>query len=391
MRQKIALDEALLHEIRDEARKELDRNYQQQLKNLETKLNQEAEARLTKQIQLAETRASERASKRLEGQLQILRTEAEEERKYNRELHKKLQELTRQLQDARKAQETAELNMQRKLLEEEKKIRANAEKTATEKARLELAERDKTINDLKKALEDAQRKAAQGSQQLQGEVLELDLEDALRREFIYDEIQPVEKGVSGADVKQIVKTQRGVTCGVILWEIKRTKNWSDAWIQKLKADMRAEGAHCPAIITEVMPKEAHSNIYQHRGVWVCKPAMAIVLAKLLREGLLAAARERAIAKHRETAAEALYNFITGHEFAHHVEAMLETYRSMREQINRERKAYERLWKQREAQLETLTTGIAAVYGSLEGRVGYASMPKVKGLELLEAGEDLEEK
>ncbi len=172
-------------------------------------------------------------------------------------------------------------------------------------------------------------------------MLELDLEDALRREFIYDDIQPVEKGANGADVKQIVKSQRGTHCGIILWEIKRTKNWSDSWISKLKADMRTEGANCPALITEAMPKQAHADIYQYQGVWVCKPGMAIVLAKLLRDGLLAAARERAIAQHRGTAADALYAFITSHEFAHHIEAQLETYRNMREQIVRERKAYEK--------------------------------------------------
>jgi len=384
--EKMSLDEALLNEIREAARKELGQSYQQQLKELEAKITREAEAKYQEQIKEAEARAAERASKRLEDQLKILREETEEEKKYNRELRQQLQELTRQLREANKAREDAELNMQKKLAEEEKKIRDEAEKAAIEKARLDLAERDKTINDLKKALEDAQRKAAQGSQQLQGEVLELDLEDALRREFIYDDIQPVEKGANGADVKQTVKTQRGTSCGIILWEIKRTKSWSDTWIQKLKADMRAEGAHCPAIITEAMPKEAHSDIHQYQGVWVCKPGMAIVLAKLLREGLLAAARERAIAQHRGTAADALYAFITSHEFAHHIEAQLETYRDMREQIDRERKAYEKIWKQREAQLEMLTTGLAAVYGSLEGRVGHAKMPVVKGLELLESGE-----
>lgn len=384
--EKMSLDEALLNEIREAARKELGQSYQQQLKELEAKITREAEAKYQEQIKEAEARAAERASKRLEDQLKILREETEEEKKYNRELRQQLQELTRQLREANKAREDAELNMQKKLAEEEKKIRDEAEKAAIEKARLDLAERDKTINDLKKALEDAQRKAAQGSQQLQGEVLELDLEDALRREFVYDDIQPIEKGANGADVKQIVKSQRGTHCGIILWEIKRTKNWSDSWISKLKADMRTEGANCPALITEAMPKHAHVDIYQYQGVWVCKPGMAIVLAKLLRDGLLAAARERAIAQHRGTAADALYNFITSHEFTHHIEAQLETYRDMREQIARERKAYEKIWKQREAQLEMLTTGIAAVYGSLEGRVGHAKMPTIKGLELLESSE-----
>lgn len=387
---KISIDEALLHDIKEETRKELGKNHQQQLKELEAKITRDAEAKLTEQIKEAETKAADRAGKKLEEQLKALREEAEEEKKYNRELREQLQGLTRQLREANKARETAELDMQKKLAEEEKTIREDAEKTASEKSRLHLAERDKTINDLQKALENAQRKAAQGSQQMQGEILELDLEDALAREFRDDEIQPVEKGATGADVKHVVKSQRGTVSGTILWEIKRTKNWSDQWPAKLKADMRSEGANCPAIITEAMPKDTTADICHYHGVWVCKPGMAIVLAKLLRDGLLAAARERAIAQHRGTAADALYNYITSHEFAHHIEATLDTYQDMKQQIDTERRAMERIWKKREAQLDILTTGIANIYGSLEGRVGHTSMPKVKGLDLLEAGESDED-
>lgn len=383
--EKLSIDEALLHEIREE----LSRDQKKQLKSMEEKIRREAAEDQSEKIKQAEERAAEQAGKKLTEQLTTLKEELDEERTDKKQLREEQKELMQQIRKANQAKETAELEMQKKLAEEEKKIREEAEKSASEKSRLHLAERDKTIGDLQKALEEAQRKAAQGSQQMQGEILELDLEDALSREFRDDDIQPVEKGISGADVKQTVKSPRGTVCGTILWESKRTKSWSDQWPAKLKADMRAAGANCPAIITEVMPKEASADICRYQGVWVCRPGMAIVLARLLRDGLLAAGRERAIAQHRGTAADALYSYITSHEFAHHIEATLETYQDMHQQISAERRAMERIWKKREAQLDLLTTGIANIYGSMEGRVGSGSMPKVKGMELLEPGEEPE--
>ena len=155
--------------------------------------------------------------------------------------------------------------------------------TADEKQRLNLAARDKTIADLQKSLDEALRKAAQGSQQLQGEIIELDLEDALSAEFKDDLIAPVEKGIRGADIKHSVRSPMGNECGVILWEIKRTKVWTEGWVQKLKDDLRETKANIPVIITEVMPKNATGEIYFHNGVWIAKPASALILATLLRE------------------------------------------------------------------------------------------------------------
>lgn len=378
---KISIDEALLHEIKDKALREINQDHQLQIKKLEEKIKNDSEQRLKEQIEELKSKITLEANEKAQLTLKQLQEETNEEKAENKKLRESLNEVMQQLRLANKERDNTELQMQKKLADEEAKIKEDAQKSATEKFRLEMASREKTISDLQKSLDEAQRKAAQGSQQMQGEILELDLEEALDREFRDDGIQPIAKGTNGADVRQIVKSPRGTACGIILWETKRTKTWSDQWTTKLKADMRAEGANCPVIITEIMPKNAPS-ICNYQGVWVCKPSMAIVLAKLLRDGLLAVGREKAIAQHRGTAADSLYNYVTSHEFAHHIESILDTYEDMQQQIGAERKAMERIWKKREDQLKILTTGVASVYGSMESRVG-SSMHKVKGLELPE--------
>ena len=316
-----------------------------------------------------------------------LKEEAEESKEANKKLRAQLSELMQELRQARHAQENAELDMQKKLAEEEGKIREESTKQAQEKARMDMAARDKTISDLQKSLEEAQRKAAQGSQQMQGEVMELDLEEALANAFRDDDIVPVAKGVNGADIKQVVKSPRGTECGVLLWEVKRTKNWVDGWIPKLKEDLRSAKANIPIIVTEAMPKHISEDMGSLNGVWVCKPTLAIILSTLLRKSLLDAGLQKALAENRGTKAEALFNFVTSHEFVHQIESMVDTYQEMATQITKEKIAFQKIWAQREAQANTLLMGTANIIGNMQGHIGQASMPKIKGLELLEAGDD----
>mgnify|MGYP001565350145 CR=1 FL=1 len=251
-----------------------------------------------------------------------------------------------------------------------------------ESQRLKDKEKDKVIDDLKKSLEDAQRKATQGSQQLQGEVQELDLEEILKREFQGDTIEPIGKGVLGGDVRQVVRSPRGMDCGHILWESKRTKAWSDGWIDKLKEDLRNDKANIPAIISETLPDDIKAGIGLKDGVWVAGPKFTVPLAMLLRKALLDSARQKMIAQNQQSKAEALYSYITSHEFAQQVEAMIRTYQDMQEQITRERTAFEKSWKLRETQVNRLLSGVAGIYGSMQGIAGPA-LPSIRNLELID--------
>lgn len=296
-----------------------------------------------------------------------------------REQELRLREEKRKLEE--KEKELA-LEVQRRLDEERKKTEEEVLRKAQEEHRLKDLEKEKVISDLKKALEDAQRKAQQGSQQTQGEVLELDLEENLRSAFPNDEIEPVGKGVRGADVRQTVKSQGGTVCGVILWESKRTKAWTDEWKTKLKADLRAEGANIPVIVSEALPKEAQNGLGVKDGVWIVSFPLVLPLAVLLRKNLLEVAYQKVVSADKGSKAGLLYEYVTGHEFRQQVEALVEVYQEMTEEINKEKAAFERIWKAREAQLKRFISSTASVCGAIQGAVG-PSVIQIKGLELLE--------
>lgn len=316
-----------------------------------------------------------------ESLIKNLQDDAENAKQDNKKLRDDLGKLMDQLRESNKAKDNAELEAKKKLAEEESKIREEVEKAADEKHRLNLAAREKTIADLQKNLAEAQRKAAQGSQQLQGEIMELDLERALADAFRDDDIAPVPKGVNGADIAHTVRSQRGTECGVMLWEIKRTKNWVDGWIPKLKEDERSAKASIAIIVTEVMPKQITEDMGYLQGVWICKPSLAIVMGSLLRKSLLDVGRQKAMDNNRGDKADALYNFVTSHEFIQHIESMVGTYQEMAVQVTKERVAYEKIWSQREKQNQKLLLSTASIVGSMQGHIGQASMPHIKGLEL----------
>ncbi len=356
--ERIEISEAIKHQINDSFKAEL-----------EQKLRKEFEDKSSVEIKDLQKQLHEKDLK---------------EKEY-REQELKLREDKRKLEEEKKEND---IKVQRMIDEERKKIEEKVQKQAEDEYHLKEKEKDQMIEGLKKSLDEARRKANVGSQQLQGEVLELDLEEALRREFPYDQIEPVEKGVKGADVRQIVKSQRGVVCGVILWETKRAKAWSDAWIVKLKSDLRAEKANIPAIITNIMPKDIPDGMGQRDGVMIVGFNLYLPLAHLLRKNLLDVGFQIAKTTHRGEKKDYLFEFITSHEFLQQVEAMVEVYREMKSQVRKEREAYERIWKMRESQADRLMSSTINIVGGIQGKVGQAALP-VKGLDLLEAGEEEE--
>ena len=295
------------------------------------------------------------------------------------EMEMKLREEKRKLLEKEKEME---LTMQRKLDEERQKIEENVLKRASDEHRLKDLEKEKKLQDALKQIEIMKTKMQQGSQQLQGEVLELDLEETFRATFPDDEVEPVGKGVKGADIRQIVKSPRGYVCGIILWETKRTKAWSDGWCTKLKDDLRSEKANIPVIITAKLPDTVKNGFGFHNGVVVVGYEYVLPLATLLRKNLLDAGFERAKSAHKGEKSDYLYEYITSHEFKQQVEAMLEIYKDMQVQLAREKAAFEKIWKVREGQAQRLIKATANVVGSIQGRVGQSALP-VKGLDLFE--------
>lgn len=342
-----------------------------------------------KDIEEAQKKAEEKVRKEMEEKSltenKDLKATIEEKEKKLSEMRNEEIKLRKEKEKLEEKEKDMDLSFQRKLDEERKKVEEKVTKQTSEEFRLKEMEREKVISDLKHALEDAQRKASQGSQQTQGEVLELDLENTLRNTFPQDTIEPVEKGVRGADLRQIVKSPMGTVCGVILWESKRTKAWTDEWLMKLKDDLRAEKADLPVIVSTSLPKEAENGFGLKEGVWVVSYSLFLPVAIILRKSLFDVARQKALSANQGKKADLLYEFITGNEFKQQVEAIVEVYQEMNEQISKEKIAFEKIWKNREGQLKRLITSTINIYGSAQGLVG-KSMPQIKGLDLLEIEE-----
>lgn len=337
-------DELLTHEIEVELRAKLE-------KELLAKAKAEANKELSdKDVQIKELQLRAKESAEFELKLRAEKRAIEE------------------------AKEKFELEKTRQLDEERGKIKAEAEKNILEKEKYKIIEYEKKLSDMQKSLEDAQRKGSQASQQLQGEVQELDLESTLRSLYPFDEISEVKKGENGADIRQVVRTEKGTVCGKILWESKRTKSWSDGWVSKLKEDMRRDSAHLAAIVTQAMPTHISQNIGNVSGVWVLTPESIAPLSMLLRKNLIDVAREKVIAIHKQTTAETLYDYVTSSSFNQNVERIVGIYLEMKAQIAKEEASSQRGYKQRNMQVDMLLSGMTGIYGEMQGIAGTSLQP-----------------
>lgn len=397
----IPLTEALTHQIQEKVRGELEvelRKREQGLeekekelfkktkavedsqKNIDEEVNRklelEKQALLKKAVQVAESKVSLEL-KDLRGQIQEKDKKIEESEAKELELRKRQREV-----EAR--EKSLELDMARKLEGERKKIEEETSKRISEEQGLKLLEREKTIAGLKKQIDELKRRSEVGSQQLQGEVQELDLESFLQKHFIYDELQLVPKGVRGADVLQKISTRKGINCGSILWESKRTKNWSEGWITKLKEDQREAKADIAVIVSDILPKDV-SNAGFRNGVWITNRASLYGLAMALRKVLTEVAFTKLAAEGKDEKVELLFRYLTGPEFKQRVEAMIETFVVMRQDLDKEKRATIARWGKQEKQIEKIVAITAGMHGDLRGLIG-SSMQSIPALE---SGEEKE--
>ncbi len=281
----------------------------------------------------------------------------------------------RELDDARRELElTVEKRVQGALGE----ARTQARREAEESLKLRVLEKDQTIASMQQTIEELKRKAEQGSQQMQGEVQELELENLLRAKFPFDQIEPVPKGEFGGDALQRVVSQTGQACGSILWESKRTKNWSDGWLVKLRDDQRAAKVELAVLVTQALPKGVDTfDIVD--GVWITSPRAALPVATILRHSLQEVSLARQAGEGQQTKTEMIYQYLTGPRFRHRVEAIVEAFTSMQEDLDRERKAITKQWAKRAAQIERVMNATVGMYGDLQGIAG-KSLQEIAGLE-----------
>ncbi len=349
----------------ESAREQLDREIATRLASEKKKLTeqavQEARAGFTLELQDARAQLAERSQKLEEAQRNelALRTKQRE-----------VEERARNL----------ELEVTRKLDEERGKLQAEARQRAAEEQLFRLADKDKLINDLKVQIETLKQKAEQGSQQSQGEVMEMELEDLLKEAFTQDEFLPVPQGTRGADLLHRVRSTLGHHCGTIIWESKRTKAWSQGWLGKLKDDQRAQGAELAILVSQALPEGLkHGGMVD--GVWVCGFPIALAMAAALRNGLLQVASAKRAESGKEEKAAVLYQFLSSPQFRHQMEGIVEAFVEMKRDLDAERRSLERIWKKRETQITRVINGTSGLYGSLQGIMGSTALPEIRALEL----------
>lgn len=399
----IRLTESLAAPLLAETRQ----RFQQQLASKDAEMERKTEALRLEREQVAKDREliEDQVAKRLTAERALLvaaeskkareAAAAELQAKESEAAELRATLLTNNAKLAEAQKQQAELMRQQRALEDEKReldltiekrvqasvseIQIKARQEADEAARLRVAEKDQTIESMTRTIEELKRKAEQGSQQSQGEVLELELEELLRGRFPTDSIEPVGKGELGADVIQQVNGAIGQSAGIILWETKRTKAWSDGWLAKLRDDQRRSGADVALIISHALPKHIEQFDLVD-GVWVAHPRCALPVAVALRQGLIDVSSSRLLQQGQQTKMEQVYYYLTGTKFRQRVEAVVEKFNDMRDDLDKERKFMGRQWAKRETQILAVVESTVGMVGDLQAIAGKA-MPEIPSLDM----------
>jgi hypothetical protein len=315
---------------------------------------------------------------------EVVQTELAENRKKLADARTLELQLRQERQSLKEAQEQFDLDKQRAIDEAKAAIRAEASQKAEEQASLKLMEKQKTIDDLNTKLKEAMQKAEQGSQQLQGEVMELQLEALLRSKFPRDLVEPVAKGEFGGDALQRVFGASDVSCGSILWESKRTKAWSDQWLSKLREDMRTAGADVAVLVTQTLPKGVET-FEQIDGVWVTSFRCALPLCASLRQALIQVHANKRALEGQQTKQERLFDYLTGTGFKNRVAAIVERFKELQDDLDKERKAITKMWAKRQQQIDGAIESTVGMFGDFQGIAG-KSLQEIEGLDVQRLGE-----
>ncbi len=363
LQQQIEADKQTLQQQQGNYKKNLDEAVQQQLKTEQKKL----------EIQIKSRLESEQAE-----QIKAMQQELQEKSEQVKALNKSKAEIERLKRENAEQKEKIELELQQKLTEQLNQQKEQIQKTEQQKVAMQMSEREKVIQQLKEQLTEAQRKAEQGSMQLQGEVQELAIEDWLAAQFPLDTIEEIKKGQRGADCLQTVNTNGQQAIGSIYYESKRTKAFQSGWIEKFKIDIQEKNANIGVLVTEAMPLDM-PRMGLKDGIWVCSFEDFKGLCLVLRESVIQVGQALASQENKGEKMTMLYDFLTSNEFRLQIEAIVEGFTQMKTDLESEQRAMQKLWKKREKQIDKVLLNTTYMYGSIKGIAGNA----VESVALLE--------
>jgi hypothetical protein len=352
----------------------------EQRKKKENELFQERLDKQLKEDRIAiETKLKSKITEEQADQFKLLQEELNQKSEQVKELNRTKAEIEKLKREKEEVKDIAEAEAQKKLneqlLTEKEKIRKSEE----DKNELKMRDLQKQLDDQKRLTEEMKRKQEQGSMQLQGEVQELAIEEWLQTQFPLDSIEEIKKGVRGGDCIQTVNTFNQQNCGKIYYESKRTKDFQGSWIEKFKADMREKGADIGVLVTEAMPSDMQ-RMGMRDGVWVCSYEEFKGLCNVLRESLIQVSTALGSQVNKGDKMQMLYDYLTSNSFKMQVEAIVEGFTSMKNALESEKRAMQRIWKEREKQIEKVINNTIDMHASIRGIAGNA-IQAVKALEL----------
>lgn len=366
-------NEAIRHEVEKELKQKAIEWQRRKNEEFQTKIEDE-KRKMEKSI-----------SSDFENKLRLLEQNNKDNEEKLKEARQQQLEFMRKEQELKNREAELELSVQKKLQEEREKLSEDIRVLEEQKHHMRMKEMEKQLEDQKKLVDEMKRKAEQGSTQLQGEVQELALEELLRATFPFDQVDEVGKGVEGADCIMVIKNSRGTECGKIIFESKRTKGWSNNWIDKLKSDMRNCQADLAILVTQTFPRGMES-FGEREGIWIVSFKDVISLTVALRNAIVLIGDAKKSEENKGEKMHMLYDYLTGIEFRQHIEAVVEGFMSMKQTIAKERIQMEKLWKEREKQLDKVLINTSGLYGSIKGIAGAS----IQDIPLLEASEETNE-
>ena len=363
----------------EEARKNANEIFAQKLQQEKQKLEAEAQERITRSV-----------AADYENKLRMLENNNKDNEEKLKEARKKEFEFLQKEQELKNKEAELEIKLQRELQKERELMTEQIRKQETEKSQLKetemqlkLKEVQLQLEEQRKLAEEMKRRAEQGSMQRQGEVQELLLEEILKENFPFDAIEEVGKGVEGADCIQVVRTNTGKECGRIIYESKRTKTWSNNWVDKLKTDKRSKGADIAILVSQVFPRDME-RFGERDGIWICNFTEVASVAQVLRSGIIKINEAIKSQENKGDKMQMLYDYLTGNEFRGNVEAILEGFMSVKNGIIKEKAMMEKIWKEREKQMEKAILNTSSLYGSVKGIAGAS----VSDIPLLDGGNEM---
>lgn len=346
---------------------------------IESELVERLQAENEKSIDAAVKQATSKAELASKTALADLSNQLKEQQERAAKAEKQELEFRKQARLLKDKEQSLDLEIERRLDESKEKLELTLKEQFNKANDLELKKRDREIEKLNQAVEDAYRKGQQGSQESQGEVLEDDLQERLERAFPVDRLDEVKKGKAGADILHTVVNAENQPCGVLIWEAKNTKNWQPKWISKLKDDQREAKASIAILVSVALPPEIE-YFGQVDGVWVCSLAAALPLATVLREQITLVDYARNASAGKGDKMDLMYSYFSGDEFRQKVEGIVEAFTAMQTQLNKEKAAMQRIWNERDKQIQRVIANTTGMYGDVRGIIGSA-VGEVRALEL----------